>query len=69
MEPLNELKKLQVRGAFSHYDEESDVLYVHIAEGDAADSVEVSDDVLVDLDLQGKPLGLTLMNFDKRLKR
>ena len=68
MEPLEELKKLQVRGAFSHYDEEADVLYVHLADGDAADSVEVSDEVFVDLDLSGRPLGLTLMNFCKKLK-
>ncbi len=65
---MKELRKLQVRGAFSHYDEEADVLYVHLADGDALDSVEVSEDVFVDLDLSRKPLGLTLMNFQKKLK-
>ncbi len=69
MEPLEELKKLQVRGAFSHYDEEADILYIHLGEGDAADSAEVSDDVFVDLDSSGRPLGITVLSFRRRIKR
>ncbi len=38
--------------------------YYHIAEGETADSMEVSDDVLIDLDSVGKPLGF--MNFEKK---
>ncbi|MCP8322225.1 MAG: DUF2283 domain-containing protein [archaeon] len=68
MEPITKLtKRLQIKGAYSHYDEEGDVLYIHLGEGEAIDSVEIEDALFVDLNDKNEPIGLTIMNFRKRL--
>lgn len=61
-------RRFQIRGAYSHYDEEGDVLYVHFGEKDSTHSIEVADDILVDLDELDSPSGLTILNFKQRLK-
>ena len=60
-------KQLEIRGAYSHYDQDADILYIHIREPEAQDSVEIADDVIADLDQRGEPVGLTLLNFKARL--
>ncbi|MCP8315213.1 MAG: DUF2283 domain-containing protein [archaeon] len=70
MEPIAKLtKRLQIKGAYSHYDEEGDVLYIHLGEGEAMDSVEIEDDIFVDLNGKNKPIGLTIMNFKKKTSK
>lgn len=60
------LKRLKVAGAYAHYDEQSDVLYVHLGEREALEAVEIAEGVLVDLDGESQPAGLTITSFRRR---
>lgn len=68
MEAKEIARRLDLVGAYVHYDKEGDVLYVNFARNEAQESVEISDDVMVDLDGKGKPVGLTILNFEKRVR-
>lgn len=59
--------RLKIIGAYVHYDEEGDTLYVNLG-NQAQDSLELAEDVIVDLDEKGRPVGLTILNFERRMK-
>lgn len=59
-------KRLQLKGAYAHYDEEGDVLYIHIGDREAEDSMEIEDGVVIDLDKNKKPVGLTIINLKEK---
>jgi len=44
------------------YDAEVDALYLRLAEGPAAETVEVTPAVYVDLDGDGRPIGIEFVN-------
>ena len=44
------------------YDREGDALYIRIQEKEVAQSKEVSDDVVLDLDEQGRIIGLEVLD-------
>ncbi len=43
------------------YDRKADAIYISLAEGDAAETREVTDTVIIDFDREGKPLGIELL--------
>lgn len=51
-----------------HYDLSSDVLYLGFRRGDEESFVEVSPGVSVELDEQGQPIGIEIINASKVLK-
>jgi uncharacterized protein YuzE len=61
------LRRLKVSGAYIHYDEEGDVLYVHFGDREALEGVEIGEGLIVDLDKDGEPAGLTITSFKTRL--
>ena len=61
------LKRLKVKGAYYHYDEDADVLYVHFGDRTAIEGVEIAEGVIVDLDENEKVAGLTITHFKTRL--
>lgn len=68
MEAKEILSKLNLVGAYTHYDQEGDVLYISFSSNQAQDSIEISKDVIVDLDGKGRPVGLTILTFENRIK-
>ncbi len=68
MEAKEVVSRLKIIGAYVHHDQENDVLYVSFSSSQAQDSAEISEDVIVDLDEKGRPVGLTILNFEKRVK-
>jgi uncharacterized protein YuzE len=50
---------LQIRGAYSHYDGEGDILYILFGERESIDSVEIEDDIFLDLNGKNEPMDLT----------
>ena len=68
MEAKEIVSRLRIIGAYVHYDQEGDVLYISFSSNQAQDSIEFSEDVMVDLDEKGRPVGLTILNFEKRIK-
>lgn len=58
---------MRISGAYIHYDEEGDVLYVHFGDREAVEGVEIAEGIIVDLDRDGEPAGLTITSFKARL--
>jgi len=44
------------------YDESVDILYIRLREGDYAESDEVTEGVIVDFDIQGKPMAIEILD-------
>lgn len=61
------LRKLKISGAYIHYDEEVDTLYIHFGEREAVEGIEVEEGVIVDLDENKEPAGITITSFKRRL--
>jgi len=61
-------KRLRLRGAYAHYDEKGDVLYIHMGDHEARDSMEIEDGVVVDLDEDKNPVGLTIINLRQKIR-
>ena len=47
------------------YDSQADVLYIAIAEGEIEESDEIAEGVIIDLDTEGNPLGLEILDASK----
>lgn len=47
------------------YDKETDSLYIHLMEKPGADTVVVSDDVVMDLDEDRKPVGFDIQHASR----
>lgn len=47
------------------YDPTADALYIRLREGKVADSVELSNNIIVDYDEEGKIIGIEILNFSK----
>lgn len=45
-----------------HYDVETDSLYIGLREQAGVDAVEVSDGVVLDLDVDGRPVGIDIQH-------
>ncbi|PUA33020.1 MAG: hypothetical protein B9J98_02790 [Candidatus Terraquivivens tikiterensis] len=58
---------MRISGAYIHYDEEGDMLYVHFEDREAVEGVEIAEGIIVDLDRDGEPAGLTITSFKTRL--
>ena len=63
------LRKLRIAGAYVHYDEEGDVLYIHFGDREAVEGIEIENGVIVDLDKDEEPAGITITSFKKRLSK
>lgn len=61
------LRKLRISGAYVHYDEEGDVLYIHFGDREAVEGIEIGEGIIVDLDKDGEPAGITITSFKTRL--
>lgn len=48
-----------------HYDAPTDSLYIHFFDGSGADSVEITEDVVADIDAAGKLVGLDIQHASK----
>jgi len=68
MEAKEILTRLKIMGAYVHYDQEGDTLYISFSSNQAQDSIEISEDVMIDLDEKGRPVGLTILNFESRIE-
>ena len=44
------------------YDEEADVVYLRFREGKIAESDEIKDGIIVDYDVDGKPIAIEILN-------
>lgn len=62
------LRKLRISGAYVHYDEEADTLYIHFGDREAVEGVEIEEGVIIDLDRKGEPAGITITSFKERLR-
>lgn len=49
------------------YDPEADALYIRFREGSIEETEEVSSGVLLDLDPDGNPMGLEILDASKKL--
>jgi uncharacterized protein YuzE len=49
------------------YDREADALYIHLREVPVADTTDIEDGVLVDLDAGGHIIGVEILDASKRL--
>ena len=49
------------------YDPEADALYIRLREGTIAETEEVSAGVMLDVDAEGNPVGLEILNASRRL--
>ncbi|MEO7994206.1 MAG: DUF2283 domain-containing protein [bacterium] len=49
------------------YDHETDSLYIQLAEQPGADSVVITDDLVMDVDAEGRPVGLDVQYASKGL--
>lgn len=49
------------------YDPEVDALYIRFKEGEIAETDEVSPGVMLDVDAEGKPLGLEILGASQKL--
>ncbi len=47
------------------YDRVADALYIRLREGKVADSVELNEGMIVDLNERGEIVGLEIINFSK----
>ncbi len=47
------------------YDRVADALYIRLREGSVADSVELNEGIIVDLNERGEIVGLEIINFSK----
>ena len=47
------------------YDPVADAVYVWVRDGEVADSVEVAEGVVVDLDREGRVLGVEILEYSK----
>ena len=65
---MNELlRRLRIIGAYIHYDEEADTLYIHFGEREAVEGIEIEEGIIVDLDKSKEPAGITITSFKRRL--
>ena len=48
------------------YDPEADALYLRLKEGRVSETVEIAENVFVDLDAGGEPLGIEILFVSKR---
>ena len=63
-----EVRKLRIMGAYAHYDDEADTLYVHIGDREAREAVEIEEGVIIDLDKDGEIAGITITGIKQRIK-
>ena len=49
------------------YDREADALYIHLREVPVADTTDVEDGVMIDLDAEGHIVGVEILDASKRL--
>lgn len=49
------------------YDREADALYIHLREVPVADTTDVEEGVMVDLDAEGHIIGVEILDASKRL--
>ena len=49
------------------YDREADALYIHLREVPVADTTDVEEGVMVDLDAEGHIVGVEILDASKRL--
>lgn len=47
------------------YDRDTDSLYIHLNERPGADAVEVSEGVVLDLDAEGRPVGIDVQHASR----
>ncbi len=50
-----------------HYDSEADILYILLREGPVEDTVEVAEDVFVELDEKGEIIGIEIWRASKNV--
>ena len=50
-----------------HYDPEADILYILLREGPVEDTVEVAEDVFVELDEKGEVIGIEIWRASKNV--
>jgi len=48
------------------YDPEADALYLRLKKGRVNETVEIAENVFVDLDAEGEPLGIEILSVSKR---
>ncbi|MEM2135252.1 MAG: DUF2283 domain-containing protein [Candidatus Jordarchaeaceae archaeon] len=51
------------------YDEESDILYVVIAEGEEEGFIEIAPDINLEIDEKGKIIGIEIINAKKLMEK
>ena len=51
------------------FDKEADALYIEFSEGEFASNKKIDDDTIIDLDKEGKTLGIELINVSKRIPK
>ena len=50
----------------AQYDPAADAMYIRLADGTVADSDEVRDGVVLDYDVNGRVLGIEVLNLSRR---
>ena len=50
-----------------HYDPEADILYIVLKEGPAEDTIEVDDDIFVEIDEKGNIIGIEIWRASRNL--
>jgi len=51
------------------YDKEADAVYIEFDSGEFASNKKIDDDTIIDLDKNGKILGIELLNVSKRMSK
>lgn len=51
-----------------NYDSEADAVYIELLKRSAVDNLDINDDVSVDLDKDGKIIGIEILQASKNLK-
>ena len=60
------LRKLRISDAHIHYDE-AYTLYVHFGDRETVGGIEIENTIIVELDKNGEPAGITIASFKTRL--
>lgn len=50
-------------------DKEADAMYIEVSEGEFATNKIIDDETIIDLDKNGKIIGIELLNVSKRMSR
>ena len=51
------------------FDKEADAVYIEFSSGEFASNKKIDDDTIIDLDKEGKILGIELLNVSKRMPK